>query len=288
MDLKQIEIFLKVAETKSFTKAAEALFMSQQHVSKRVAELEQELGLKLFERTTKRVRITEIGQLAYYKLSRNLLAIENSIAELKTYSRGEMPLLRIGIYSGVRKAVFASVMRKIYTQIPPERIDITISEHVGGFQVLDAGKQDIFFTFIDEAEKWEDYGQFPVERRPYQLIVGKQHPWCRKKIIEASDMQREIFQRLEILPGTVGMNIFLRMPYRICEESENMKTVLTKVEMGRGFTILPVEDEIMESYEVQGINMNFEKQTVLLVGLYQKNNENPVLRKILTGWRFDR
>ena len=59
MDLKQIELFLKAAEKKSFTRAAEELFVTQQLVSKRISELEKELGVLLFERTTKMVRLTE-------------------------------------------------------------------------------------------------------------------------------------------------------------------------------------------------------------------------------------
>ncbi len=100
MDLKQIELFLKAAEKKSFTRAAEELFVTQQLVSKRISELEKELGVLLFERTTKMVRLTEIGQLAYYKLSRNMLMMRQSIAELKEYSIAEMPKLRLGIYRG--------------------------------------------------------------------------------------------------------------------------------------------------------------------------------------------
>lgn len=281
MDLKQIELFLKVAEKKSFTRAAEELFVTQQLVSKRISELEKELGVSLFERTTKMVKLTEIGQLAYYKLSRNMLMMRQSIAELKEYSIADMPKLRLGIYRGVRKAVSASVLEQIYTQVSAGDVELVIVEHVGDTKALDAGKQDLFFTFIDDVEKWEEYGCLPVKDSRHQAIVSCQHPWCAKGPISRADARKEVFHRVVVQAGTIGSNIYVQMPGRLCIEHENIHTVLAMVEMNRGFTILPADEELLHHYQVAAVELGFSVQHIRIVGLYQKDNQNPALKRIL-------
>lgn len=281
MDLKQIELFLKVAEKKSFTRAAEELFVTQQLVSKRISELEKELGVQLFERTTKMVKLTEVGQLAYYKLSRNMLMISHSIAELKEYSRAETPKLHLGIYCGVRKRVSASMLEQIYTQVSVDAVELVIAQHVGDMKALDAGKQDIFFTFIDDMEKWDEYGCLPVAESRYQAIVSCRHPWCAKGLVQRADARRETFHRVAVQAGTIGSNIYVQMPGRLCVEHENIHTVLAMVELNRGFTILPADEELLEHYQVQGVDLGFPVQPTRIVGLYQRDNQNPALKRIL-------
>lgn len=65
MELKQLEAFVKVADLKSFSKAAQALFLTQPTISAHIGSLEKELGVKLFERTTKSLRLTAEGERVY-------------------------------------------------------------------------------------------------------------------------------------------------------------------------------------------------------------------------------
>ncbi len=85
MNSTQVACFLNVAESHSFTRAAEALFLSQQSVSRQIALLEEEVGVKLFDRTTGFITLTPAGQQYYAALS----TAERQLAILKEKLAGE-------------------------------------------------------------------------------------------------------------------------------------------------------------------------------------------------------
>ena len=87
MELKQLESFVSVADNLSFSKAAKNLYLTQPTVSAHIAQLEKDLGCRLFERTTKSLRLTEDGRNVY-PLAARMVALKNSI-EAETKGRGE-------------------------------------------------------------------------------------------------------------------------------------------------------------------------------------------------------
>ena len=78
MDFKQLAAFVTVAELKSFSKAAERLYLSQPTISAQIRNLEAELKTRLLSRTTKTVRLTPVGE-EFYEDARNILAIQKKI-----------------------------------------------------------------------------------------------------------------------------------------------------------------------------------------------------------------
>lgn len=81
MKLKQLEVFVSVADCKSFSKAAEKLYLTQPTVSVYISSLEKELNAKLFVRNTKEICVTEQG-LQLYQYAREMLALQNKITEI--------------------------------------------------------------------------------------------------------------------------------------------------------------------------------------------------------------
>jgi len=81
MDLNDIVVFTKVVETKSFTGAADALGLPKSTVSRKLAQLEERLGVRLVQRTTRKLALTEIGEAYYERCSRIVADIRVSLAE---------------------------------------------------------------------------------------------------------------------------------------------------------------------------------------------------------------
>ena len=93
MNLKQMEVFVAVSENENFSKAANELFLSQPTVSAHISALEKELGVRLFDRNTKEVNLTEQGN-RLYGYARQILNIQNKIKE--TFNKPQ-------IYDEIRK-----------------------------------------------------------------------------------------------------------------------------------------------------------------------------------------
>ena len=93
MDLNDIVVFTKVVETKSFTSAAELLGLPKSTVSRRLAQLEERLGVRLVQRTTRKLALTEIGEAYYARCSRivaDVAAAEQLVTDMQSSPRGRL------------------------------------------------------------------------------------------------------------------------------------------------------------------------------------------------------
>ena len=93
MDLNDIVVFTKVAETKSFTGAAEALGLPKSTVSRKLAQLEERLGVRLVQRTTRKLALTDIGDAYYARCSRivaDVVEAEHVVMDMQSSPRGRL------------------------------------------------------------------------------------------------------------------------------------------------------------------------------------------------------
>ena len=93
MDLNDIVVFTKVVETKSFTGAADALGLPKSTVSRKLAQLEERLGVRLVQRTTRKLALTEIGEAYYERCSRivaDIHAAEQLVTDMQSTPRGRL------------------------------------------------------------------------------------------------------------------------------------------------------------------------------------------------------
>ncbi len=93
MDLNDIVVFTKVVETKSFTGAADALGLPKSTVSRKLAQLEERLGVRLVQRTTRKLALTEIGEAYYDRCARivsDLAAAEQLVTDMQSTPRGRL------------------------------------------------------------------------------------------------------------------------------------------------------------------------------------------------------
>lgn len=104
-DLRQLRVFLAVAEERNFTRAAERLHLAQQAVSKSVAQLERELGVELLERTTREVRLTSAGEALLADGGAVLAAADSAFARAREHGRGLAGELAVGVTGAVGPGV---------------------------------------------------------------------------------------------------------------------------------------------------------------------------------------
>src|SRR5678815_2067472 len=93
MDLNDIVVFTKVVETKSFTGAAEQLGVPKSTVSRKVAQLEERLGVRLVQRTTRKLALTDIGEAYYERAARivsDVAAAEQLVTDMQATPRGRV------------------------------------------------------------------------------------------------------------------------------------------------------------------------------------------------------
>ena len=118
---QRIRYFLKAAETGSFSLAAQSMFISAQALTKQINLLEQELGGRLFERTSHGVILTGFGQYAQEKLLRIEQEFDSTWDDLREYARNGKEQIRIGIFAALPREQLVSPLVSFLLAAYPER-----------------------------------------------------------------------------------------------------------------------------------------------------------------------
>lgn len=128
--LQAIEIFVKVAELKSFSAAADALDLSRTLVSERVKELEASMGVRLLQRTTRRVSLTEPGAAFLDRVRLGLAALDEAAAEAASLTAEPRGTLRVNAPMSFGFHHVAPATGKFMLQHPAVRIELSLTDRL--------------------------------------------------------------------------------------------------------------------------------------------------------------
>jgi DNA-binding transcriptional LysR family regulator len=130
MDLDGVAVFVKVVEAGSFTKAARLLGMPNTTVSAKVARLEQDLGVTLIRRTTRKLHVTPAGRAFYERSARGLSELHTAEAEVRSGNAAPRGLLRITASADVAHSLLPDVATRFLDQYPEVRLEIIVANRL--------------------------------------------------------------------------------------------------------------------------------------------------------------
>jgi DNA-binding transcriptional LysR family regulator len=128
--LRALRYFSKVAETGSFTRAAEAFSVPPSSLSRRVAALEESLGATLLKRSTRAVQLTEIGQLYFQQVKDIIYQLEQSDEAVRSYQAKPMGQLRISAMTGFGERLVLPLLEDFKQLYPDITLDLSLSDAV--------------------------------------------------------------------------------------------------------------------------------------------------------------
>jgi len=183
LNLRQLRQFVTVAEVEHVGQAAAALNMSQSPLSRQVMQLEDALGLRLFERIRKRVRLTAEGH-AFLEEARALLAqAERVEARARRAGRGEAGTLVIGYVDGaIHTGALPAALRRFQKPRPDVRIELRALRSAAQIEALRRREIDCGFVYTPPVGE-EDLTVISVAREAMILAVPADHPLASKKAI---------------------------------------------------------------------------------------------------------
>ncbi|MEY8354486.1 LysR family transcriptional regulator [Lachnospiraceae bacterium 54-53] len=211
MEIRQLEYFVTTADYGSLNKAAEQLYTSQPNVSKVIANLEKELGVMLFERNSRGIRLTEQGKMLYgYALS--ILKNSNMIRSLVQKKTGSYFSV-----SGYQSSILTRLMADMYENYKDKEIkfgyregtveEITddVSAHVSEIGIVYLAHSQIqFFRHIMWHKKLEYH---PLADCGICIYLGSRHPWYDRGYVE--------FEELKEMKFIEGTEDFFAMEHHI-------------------------------------------------------------------------
>lgn len=136
--LRALKYFVAVAESGSFTKAAKQFDVPSSSLSRRVADLEKSLGASLFKRTTRSVRLTEIGRDYFAQIQDILQQLERSNESVRSYHAKPMGLLKISSMVGFGERILLPLLEEFSTLYPDIILDVSLSDELSAL-----GRDDV-------------------------------------------------------------------------------------------------------------------------------------------------
>jgi DNA-binding transcriptional LysR family regulator len=200
MNLKQLEVFLAVAETGSFSQGAEATFITQSTVSLHISSLEREFGVKLLDRTGKGALLTEGGKVLRQHALQVIAATREATQAMSRFKGIECTTLCIGGSSIPGDYLIPHVLSHLLHRFPSLAVTVVQGD---SRQILDRMRNEEIEAGI--IGSWFDDGDFvlrPVGNDVIRLVVGKRHRWHGKKGISLEELQEEAFILRESGSGT--------------------------------------------------------------------------------------
>ena len=179
MELRHVRYFLAIAETRSFTRAAERLHVTQPTLSHQIKQLEQQIGTVLFERSAKEIELTAAGQLFKPYCERILKEIDSSmlaISDLEGLMRGS---LRVGVFHSFTHSVLPPVLAEFALRYPGVQVTAQLVPRVDLERQLISGDLDFAISYLSDAN--EQIVAEPLFEEELVLIVGSMHSHVGRK-----------------------------------------------------------------------------------------------------------
>jgi LysR family cyn operon transcriptional activator len=196
MELRHLRYFDAVAETLNFTRAAERLHVTQSTLSHQVRQLEEELGVALFDRSGKHVRMTEAGEVLRSHMTPALQQIDLGVRALRGPGEAITGRIRLGTTPSFNTRMVPQCAATLLNQYPG--IQVIVEELAAGviLKRLRSGHLDIAVSYPpgEGSDLWFE----PLYNEELRLVVGIQHPLARRRRVRMAELHNV---RMVLLPA---------------------------------------------------------------------------------------
>jgi DNA-binding transcriptional LysR family regulator len=244
MELRQIRSFLSVAETLHFGRTAELIHLSQPALSLQIRALEEEVGVRLFERNRRKTTLTAAGLVFRDDAAGVVSQLDQAIRRARLAADGKLGLLRIGFISTAGNEIVPNLVRR-FTDSSPEVVfslrNILTTDQI---QMLSAGSLDIGFLRLPIGEHPE-LEVVTVHREPFVIVTPLSHKLAKRKRLALHELSGQDFVMYErnSAPGfhdlIFGMLRDAGVIPNVCQTAGQMPTLISLVDSGMGISILP-------------------------------------------------
>lgn len=245
MDIKQLEGFVKLAETLNFSATAQYLYLSQPTLSHWIKQLEKELGLQLFKRTKQKVELTESGLSFYEDCCYLLEYLHKSIEKARFFSQKFNSQLVVAYENNTLASKYlSSIIKEFSTMCPETQIILKSTNFVQKDDLFLEQKADILFTVNDKITTVPNVVFEELYLGSYMCVLSPTHPLAKLNIITFKDLQREHLILLDPIYCPSEMKSMIKIICQNCPNSpisyaDNQMTGCTLAKSGLGIAIMP-------------------------------------------------
>src|ERR1700733_9156372 len=244
MELRQIRSFLSIAETLHFGRTAELIHLSQPALSLQIRALEEEVGVRLFERNRRRTTLTAAGVAFRDDAIAAVSQLDQAIRRARLTANGKLGLLRVGFISTAGNEIVPNIVRQFRDSNPEVEFSLRNILTTDQIQMLGDGSLDIGFLRLPIGEHPE-LEVVAVHREPFVVVTPLSHKLAKRKRVALHELSGQDFVMYErsYAPGfhdlIFGLLRDAGVIPNVCQTAGQMPTLISLVDAGMGISILP-------------------------------------------------
>jgi DNA-binding transcriptional LysR family regulator len=286
MELRHLHYFITVAEELHFSRAAQRLHISQPPLSQQIRDLEEELGVKLFERTKRQVHLTEAGKVLLERSYLVLAQLEQAIEATQQIGRGEVGRLAVGFVDSAMYTLLPDILRGFREQFPA--VELRLHELTTAQQIQALYDKQIDVGIVRSAISEPGLGAECLLPESLVLALPEQHPLCTQTQVSLSSLADEFFI---LFPAKLGPLFYEQIIHscqqagfrpKVAQEAVQMQTIVGLVAAGLGIAIVPAS---LQNFHRSGVIYRPLQEQISNTGLYltwRQHDSSPVIRAFLS------
>ena len=282
---RHLRYFLAVAEELHFRKAAEKLFISQPGLSRQIKQMEQDLGVTLFERNNRRVALTKTGDYLQKELQINLKNLEDILTHSKLIHHGKEGHLTLGFVGSAMLQIIPAILKQFNSKFPKVMFKLEEMDNQKQIEGLLSQEIDVCFVRLERVPRSLEI--HTVLKETFCLVLPKNHPVNKRNFKNLSQFKDSPFILFDPEYSASYyekvMQIFVGCGFApiISHNTIHASSIYKLVENNLGVSIVPKSLQFGYDMNVKFIELDAIPQRAFLSIAWSKNNRNPMLQNIL-------
>lgn len=248
MNINQLRYFVAAAESRSFTSAAAQYYISQTAITQQIRSLEERVGVPLFDRASRPIKLTPAGNAFLIDAKAILERVNHAMDRIQEASVGFVGSLRVGYTKGYERSDLSKKLKAFHSQYPNVLISCYRCDTDSLAAGLLRGEYDMIFTW-DSTELAKDRNTVCrlVEKSPLMVAVCNSHPFSHRTRLRRSELRNENI--LYMTPSSTGesagdqhfFDLYHSAGYQpnILFRSNDAESILMMVAAGEGISCCP-------------------------------------------------
>ncbi|MDN5217223.1 LysR family transcriptional regulator [Fulvivirgaceae bacterium BMA12] len=284
-ELRHLKYFLMVAAEAHFRKASEKLFITQPGLSRQIKQLETGLGVRLFDRNNRKVRLTPAGKYLQREAENIFNQIDLVQRNARLISKGDLGELRIGFVGSAVQQVIPSILVKLHEKYPDINTSLEEMPNTLQLEALDQEQLDVGFVRLKQLPSGME--RKTVLKEGFSVVLPKNHRLNAATfknvgqlseehfILFRSDYSTDYYDKVTSICKDQGF-----MP-KVSHRTVHASTIFRLVENGLGISIIP--SSLIQGYnmQVKALEIKGIPQKAVLSMIWKKGSTNPVLQNFL-------
>jgi DNA-binding transcriptional LysR family regulator len=285
MELRHLRYFVAVAEELHFGRAAERLYMAQPPLSQQIRQLENEIGVTLFERTNRRVQLTEAGQVFVEEARSILERVDQAVVRAQRAERGESGWLGVGFVASATFGILPDILRRFRECYPD--VELVLLELFGGEHGQALREKRIHVGFARLPGEEEGVVLETVAREPLLVALPSSHRLSPHTTVRLKELADEPFIQFPPQPQSHYAEYVIRLCQsagftpNVVQKTGALATAVSLVAAGIGVALVPASVENLRRSGVLYRPIAEPSPTIELTMAYRQQDPSPILPHFL-------